>query len=88
MNVFLKHLICILIVISSAGQAVAQNWSFVGPRSTNRQPYNGNPNLLETGQFNWIVQNPNNTTHFFAGGKYAGLWESTNGASSWNVSYA
>lgn len=83
MNVFFKHLICILIVISSAGQAVAQNWSFVGPRSTNRQPYNGNPNLFETAQFNWVVQDPNNSTHFFAGGKYAGLWESTNDCANW-----
>lgn len=83
MNVFFKHLICILIVISSAGQAVAQNWSFVGPRSTNRQPYNGNPNLFETAQFNWIIQDPNDENHFFAGGKFAGLWESTNNCANW-----
>jgi hypothetical protein len=83
MNVFIKHLIYILILFSGVNQAVAQNWSFVGPRSTNRQPYNGNPNLFETAQFNWIIQDPNNSTHFFAGGKFAGLWESSNDGANW-----
>ncbi len=62
----------------------AQKWSHVGPLSTNLQPVNGAPNLFETAQINLIEVNPLNDQHLFCGGRYAGLWESTDGGANWS----
>lgn len=61
----------------------AQNWSHVGPLSTNLQPVNGMPNLFETAQINLIEVNPWNVNHLVCGGRYAGFWESLDGGESW-----
>jgi len=61
----------------------AQNWSHVGPLSTNLEPVNGAPNLFETAQINLIEVNPWNDQHVLCGGRWAGLWESTNGGAHW-----
>lgn len=61
----------------------AQDWTHVGPLSTNLQPVDGKPNLFETGQLNLIEVNPWNSKHLVCGGRYAGFWESLDGGNSW-----
>jgi hypothetical protein len=55
------------------------NWEHVGPRSTNKQ----GGNLFETSQLNFIEINPYNANHLTCGGKFAGLWYSTNNGANW-----
>lgn len=75
-----------LIAIYGLGQS---NWSHVGPKSNDNptQLPNSTPNKFETSQFNRIIIDPNNDSHLFAGGMFAGLWESWNRGTTWtNVS--
>lgn len=62
----------------------AQNWTHVGPISTNLLPVKGKPNLFETAQVNLIEVNPLNNKHWFCGGRFAGLWESKDGGQNWS----
>lgn len=77
-NLFVSFLLHGMFLLSNA-----QQWSHVGPLSTNLQPVNGQPNLFETAQINLIEVNPWNNEHLVCGGRYAGLWESRNGGASW-----
>lgn len=61
----------------------SQTWTHVGPISTNLLPVNGLPNLFETAQINLIEVDPRNENHLFCGGRFAGLWESTDGGGNW-----
>lgn len=63
---------------------IAQNWSHVGPISTNQQPNSFGENKFETGQVNFVTVNPNNSNHIFTGGRSAGLWESIDGGQNWS----
>lgn len=76
-------IIVFLIVALVGTSSQAQQWSHVGPLSTNLQPVNGKPNLFETAQINLVEVNPWNKDHIVCGGRYAGLWSSSNGGNSW-----
>lgn len=73
----------ILLILLFNQQIVAQNWTHVGPISTNLMPVNGKPNLFETAQINLIEVNPWNNSHWFCGGRFAGLWESKDAGRNW-----
>lgn len=77
-----KHLFT-LFFIGLGYLTSAQQWSHVGPLSTNLELVNGLPNLFETAQINLIEVNPWNSQNMVCGGRYAGLWESKNGGTSW-----
>jgi hypothetical protein len=74
----------ILLILLFYQQIVAQNWTHVGPISSNLMPVNGKQNLFETGQVNLIEVNPYNSNHWFCGGRFAGLWESKDAGRNWS----
>jgi hypothetical protein len=78
-----KGVVAFIFFLLAGFSSQAQHWTHVGPLSTNLQPVNGGPNLFETGQINLVEVNPWNKDHIVCGGKYAGLWSSTNGGEFW-----
>ena len=73
----------IVVLLQFANSGLSQTWTHVGPISTNLLPVNGLPNLFETAQINLIEVDPRNENHLFCGGRFAGLWESTDGGGNW-----
>jgi hypothetical protein len=80
----MKSIFYLLITCLVSIAAIAQTWTHVGPISTNLLPVNGKPNLFETAQVNLIEVNPWNNSHWFCGGRFAGLWESQDAGKNWN----
>ena len=79
----IQKTIYFFVVIACVSISRAQNWTHVGPLSTNLEPVQGQPNLFETGQINLLEINPWNSQNLVCGGIHAGLWQSSNGGSSW-----
>ncbi len=75
--------IALYLAVGLSTLSYGQNWSHVGPLSTNLEPVNGGQNLFETGQINLIEVNPWNSSHLVCGGRYAGFWESFDDGASW-----
>lgn len=68
----------IFVFLSLKGGCQVSNWIHVGPFS------NGDSTQFRTTQFNRVIVNPNNPDHIFAGGIFAGLWESSDGGDNWH----
>ena len=83
MTNFMKTKLLLLLTLFFSIQGLSQTWTHVGPISTNLLPVNGLPNLFETAQINLIEVDPRNENHWFCGGRFAGLWESTDGGGNW-----
>ena len=83
MTNFMKTKLLLLLTLFFSIQGLSQTWTHVGPISTNLLPVNGLPNLFETAQINLIEVDPRNENHLFCGGRFAGLWESTDGGGNW-----
>ena len=83
MTNFMKTKLLLLLTLFFSIQGLSKTWTHVGPISTNLLPVNGLPNLFETAQINLIEVDPRNENHWFCGGRFAGLWESTDGGGNW-----
>src|ERR1044072_8567332 len=73
-------LIACLIPAMMSLHAQLGTWHFVGPYSNN----NANGQEFETAQMNNIIMDPDDSLHMFAGSKFGGLWETTNGGGNWS----
>ncbi|MDF3026602.1 MAG: hypothetical protein K0S23_909 [Fluviicola sp.] len=77
----ISYFILSTLLILSFSSFSQSNWQHVGPVSTNQQ----NGNLFETSQVGIIEVDPLNSNHLFAGGPFAGLWESFDDGANWTT---